>query len=121
MVIADLNRLDNDDNSSEWFFVPNVPFKKTSKRFLSYDCRVVLSPSGYYLEVIDEYIKLSEYPQGYAPDQGNIWIKKSVDKRGVRMVHEISGNSFLIGYIKEKDDLITYTNPEGKVFTITME
>ena len=121
MVIADLNRLDNDDNSSEWFFVSNVPFKKTSKRFLSYDCRVVLSPSGYYLEVLDEYIKLSEYPQGYAPDLGNIWIKKSVDKRGLRMVHEINGNSFLIGYIKEKDDLITYTNPEGKVFTITME
>lgn len=122
MVIADLKRKDlEDDNDSEWYFIPNVSFNKTSKRFLSYDCRVVLSTKGYYLEVSDEYIKLGDYPKGYGPDIGNVWIKKSIDNKGLRMVHDYFGKIYLIGYIKEKNNIITFTNPEGKKYTINIE
>ena len=122
MVIASLNGQGiEEDDINEWYFIPNVRFKKTSKRFLSYDCRVVLSPSGYYLEVSDEYIKLGDYPHGYGPESGNVWIKKPVDNRGLQMVHELLGKSYIIGYINEKNNIITYTNPDGIEFTITME
>ena len=107
------------DNDSDWHFIDSVPFSKTSKRFLSYDCRVVLSPLGYYLEVTGDYIKLGDYPAGFSSERGNIWIKKAQNTKGLRMVHEYMGSNHLIGYIREMDDVITYTNPEGKIFTIT--
>ena len=134
MVIADIKhqgcednyvlKEDEEDNAdieynSDWYFVDSVPFSKTSKHFLSYNCRVVLSTLGYYLEVTGDYIKLGEYPAGFSADRGNVWIKKAQNTKGLRMVHEYMGSYHLIGYIREIDDVITYTNPEGKEFTIT--
>lgn len=127
MVIADLKRQGFEDESeetdsdeaSEWHFVDSVPFVKSSKRFLSYECRVVLSTIGYYLEVTGDYIKLGDYPKGYSSNKGNIWIKKPLNKLGYRMVHDNDSNTHFIGYIREEDNLIVFTNPDNEVFTIT--
>ena len=108
-------------DDSEWYFVDSVPFKKTSKRFLSYNCRVVLSPLGYYLEVTDEYIKLGDYPDGFSCDEGNVWIKKPSNKIDRRIVHEREEDYYLIGTIREEENLIVFTDPEGNVFRITFE
>ena len=107
------------DEESEWHFVESVPFMKSSKYFLSHDCRVVLSELGYYLEVDDEYIKLGDYQDGFRSDQGNVWVKKPKDKRGYRMIHEVRDRTYLIGYIREEENIITYTNPDGEEYTIT--
>ena len=131
MVIADIKRQDLEEdykgqatdaeNDNDWHFIEYVPFTKTSKRFLSYGCRVVLSTSGYYLDYKDQYIKLGDYPNGVTSNKGNIWIKKPIDNKGLRMVHDYWGKSYLIGYIKEKKNIITYTNPDGEEYTITIE
>ena len=129
MVIADIKRqgsekeYDNSDenqlDNSEWYFVDDVPFSLTSKRFLSYDCRVVLSPLGYYLEVTGDYIKLGDYPEGYTCDNPDIWIKKPKDERGYRMVHHTDGDTNLIGYLREEKDLIVFTTTNGEEYKIT--
>ncbi|MBR5038770.1 MAG: AAA family ATPase [Prevotella sp.] len=109
------------EDEFEWFFVDSVPFSKASKdlNYKSCDCRVVLSTLGYYLEVNDEYIKLGDYPNGYSYDKGSIWIKKALDDKGRRMVHDTEDGMYLIGYIREDDSEIVYTNPDGEEFTIT--
>ena len=130
MVIADIKRLgteddyikaenDDQDENNEWYFVDDVPYLLSSKRFLSYDCRVVLSPLGYYLEVTGDYIKLGDYPEGFSYQNPDIWIKKPKDERGYRMVHNNNGDSNLIGYLREETDLIVFTTPYGKEFKIT--
>lgn len=135
MVLADIKRkgeekdyeireeenLKDDEDNSEWYFVDSVPFTKTSKRFLSYSCRVVLSPSGYYLEVTGDYIKLGNYPKGYATNKGSVWIKKAVNTKGLQIVHDILGMQHLIGYIKEGNNIIIFTNPNNQEFTITFD
>lgn len=130
MVIADIKRKGEEneyegqeiveEDDSEWRFVESVPFSKTSKRFLSYDCRVVLSTLGYYLEVTGEYIKLGDYPAKFSSNRGNVWIKKAQDNKGLRMIHEYFEIEHLIGYIREEGNVITFTNPEGEEFTITL-
>ena len=127
MVIADIKRQGAEgdyikkEEESEWYFVDDVPFSKTSKCFLSYDCRVVLSPFGYYLEVTGDYIKLGDYQEGFTNVEGNVWIKKPVNKKGYRMVHDIDGRLYLIGYLREKKGVISFTNPDNEEFTITFE
>lgn len=125
MVIAGLkhrNIIEHDDETSktdsEWHFIKEVSFIKSSKYFLSYQCRVVLSELGYYLEINDGYIKLGDYPKGFSHDDGNIWIKKPIIDKGYRMVHDIQVNSHLIGYIREETNKIVYTNPENEEYTI---
>ena len=117
----DVNKAEEseDENESEWFFVDDVPFTKASKYFLSYDCRVVLSEQGYYLEVNNEYIKMGDYPEGFNSDEGNVWIKKPIDDRGYRMVHDNQTDSHLIGYIREDDSIIVFTDPDGEEYTIS--
>lgn len=130
MFIADIKRQgkeedyikaedDDQDENNEWYFVDDVPYSLSSKRFLSYDCRVVLSPLGYYLEVTGDYIKIGDYPEGFSYQNPDIWIKKPKDERGYRMVHNNNGDTNLIGYLREETDLIIFTNPMGKEFTIT--
>lgn len=129
MVIAYIKRqglekeYDNSDENqlanSEWYFVDDVPFSLTSKRFLSFDCRVVLSPLGYYLEVTGDYIKLGDYPKGFTCENPDIWIKKPKGKEGYRMVHHANGNMNLIGYLREGKDLIVFTTPNGEEYKIT--
>lgn len=115
------NREASEERDSEWSFVKNVPFTKASKVFLSQECRVVLSNLGYYLEVSDEYIKLGNFPEGFDSSEGNIWIKKPVDERGYRIVHDTEEDMYLIGYIKEDDNIVVFTNPDGEEYTITFE
>lgn len=135
MVLADIKRkgeevnfekndesmFQNNEIGSEWYFVDSIPFTKSSKRFLSYDCRVVLSTSGYYLEVSGDFIKLGSYPQGYVSNKGSVWIKKAVNTKGLQIVHDILGRQHLVGYIKEGNDIITFTNPDDEVYTITFD
>ena len=109
----------NCDNALEWYFVDDVPFTKTSKYFLSCVCRVVLSELGYYLELNNEYIKLGDYSEGFGFDNGNVWIKKPIDERGYRMVHENETGNHLIGYIRENESKIVFTNPDDEEYTIT--
>lgn len=115
------DEIEDDDNDSEWYFVESVPFKKTSKRFLSYDCRVVLSPLGYYLEVTGDYIKLGDYPDGFNCDEGNVWIKKPTNGRDFRIVHDTEEDTYLIGYIHEDDNQIVFINPVDEKYTITFD
>ena len=120
-IDKDTNDTNDINDESEWFFIDSVPFSKASKdlSFTSCDCRVVLSSLGYYLEVNGEYIKLGDYPNGYSYDEGNIWIKKAIDNKGRRMVHNTEDGTYLIGFIREDDNIIVYTNPDGEEFTIT--
>lgn len=125
-IEEDEKDIDNDEvednpnvgSDSEWYFVDSVPFTKSSKYFSSRDCRVVLSELGYYLEVNDEYIKLGDYIEGFQYDDGNVWIKKPADDRGYRMVHDNQVNIHLIGYIREEDNMIVFTDPENEEYTI---
>lgn len=130
MVIADIEHqgikkdYDNSErnvaDNFEWYFIDDVPFSITSKRFLSYECRVVLSPLGYYLEVTGDYVKLGDYPEGYSCNNPDIWIKKPKDKRGYRIEHHVKEcGSFLIGYLYEEKDLIVFTTPHGAEFKIS--
>jgi hypothetical protein len=129
LVVADMKReaflekksnQEDDDNAeeSEWYFVDSVPFKQTSKYFLSYACRVVLSNLGYYLEVNDEYIKLGNYPEGLSASEGCLWVKKPEDDRGWRVIHKTDDGTFFVGYVKESEKSIVFRNPDGEVFRI---
>ena len=61
------------------------------------------------------------YRKGFSFDEGNIWIKKAVDERGVRMVHDTEEGMHLIGYIREEESKIIFTNPDDDEFTITFD
>ena len=37
------------------------------------------------------------------------------------MVHDIDGDMYLIGYIREDEGMIVFTNPEGEEYTITFK
>lgn len=144
MVIADVQRLnsleetdsDDEDNLDEdniidedeeneaendWHFIKSVSFSKSSKRFLSHNCRVVLSPYGYYLEVTGDFIKLGDYPRGFSHFNGNLWVKKPVDDKGFCLVHDIEYNKHILGYLKEIGNKIVFTKPDGKKYSITFE
>ena len=138
MVIADVRRLnsleetDSDDENdldedeeneaeNDWHFIKSVSFSKSSKRFLSHNCRVVLSPYGYYLEVTGDYIKLGDYPRGFSHLYGNLWVKKPIDNNGFRLVHDIEYNMHVLGYIKEVGRKIVFTKPDGEKYSITFE
>ena len=116
--LADILDEESDD---EWYFVDSVPFIYSSKRFLSYNCRVVLSKLGYYLEVTGDYIKLGDYPKGFNDKQGSVWIKKPINSKGYRIVHDIEKDYFLIGYIREEGNKILYTNKDNQEFSITFD
>ncbi len=130
MVIADIKHKglegeyeleEEDDDELEWNFVDYISFSKSSKRFLSYECRVALSNFGYYLQVGSEFIKLGDYPDGFNETNGSIWIKKPLDEKGYRIVHKCDDESFLIGYIKEEEAEIKFTTPQGRTYTINFE
>ena len=144
MVIADVQRLnsleetDSDDENNldedniidedeeneaenDWHFIKSVSFSKSSKRFLSHNCRVVLSPYGYYLEVTGDFIKLGDYPRGFSHFNGNLWVKKPVDDKGFCLVHDIEYNKHILGYLKEIGNKIVFTKPDGKKYSITFE
>ena len=39
--------------------------------------------------------------------------------KGRIIIHNIDNTDHLIGYIREEDDMIVFTNPEGDEYTIT--
>ena len=52
------------------------------------------------------FIKLGNYPDGYECNVGNIWIKKPINGKGYRMIHENEKGDHLIGYIKENGEKV---------------
>lgn len=104
-----------------WSFADNIRFSKRSKQFLKCKCRVGLSKTGYYLIVNHKFIKLGDYPDGYECNVGNIWIKRPIDDKGYRMVHEIGKKIHLIGYAKEKGEIVVFTNLANDVYSVTFD
>lgn len=98
--------------------VNNVRVTRRSKRILKCKCEVVLSQIGYCLIVNRKFIKLGDFPEGFSENDGNIWIKKPIDKKGFRIIHEKKRGSHFVGYIKEKGYSIIFTDPDNKVFKI---
>lgn len=123
IVLADVQRKKNDSNQhqtgrEESYIVSDLHYSKTSKRFLSSDCRVVLSSSGYFLEINREFIKLGNIAQGFRCDEGNIFIKKPNNERGYRIYHDTEEDILLIGYIREEMDSIIFTSPDNIIRVI---
>ncbi len=104
-----------------WAFAENIRFAKRSKRFLKCRCFVGLSKTGYYLIVNHRFIKLGDYPDGYECNLGNIWIKRPIDDKGYRMVHENEKGDHLIGYAIEKGEKVVFTNPANDVYSVTFD
>ena len=116
MVIANERLKKNESN--QYHIVRNLQYTKSSKYFLTSNCRVVLSKSGYYLELNGGFIKLNDIINGFRYDEGNIFIKKPKNELGFRVFHDIEEDIHLIGYIREEKDTITFTTPDNRVVVI---
>jgi ATP-dependent DNA helicase RecQ len=116
MVIADDRLKKNEAN--KYHIERNIQYTKSSKYFLTSNCRVVLSKSGYYLELNGGFVKLDDIATGFRYDEGNIFIKKPKNELGFRVFHDIEEDIHLIGYIREKKDTITFTAPDNRVVVI---
>lgn len=104
-----------------WAVAENIRFAKRSKLFLKCKCCVGLSKTGYYLMINRSFIKLGDYPSGYEYNVGNIWIKRPIDDKGYRMVHENEKGDHLIGYAIEKGDIVVFTTPSKTVHSVTFD
>ena len=104
-----------------WTYIENVQFSKRSKRFLKCRCRVGLSKSGYYLIINHRFIKLGDYPDGYKNNVGNIWIKRPINDKGYRMIHENEKGDHLIGYAIDKGEIVVFTNPANGVYSVSFD
>lgn len=118
----------NEDKSAEggetlpiWTYATNVRFSKRSKRFLNCKCRVGLSKTGYYLIINHRFIKLGDYPDGYKNNVGNIWIKRPIDDKGYRMIHENEKGSHLIGYAIEKGEIVVFISPDNEIYSVSFD
>ena len=127
MVLADVQRKKHGSNqhqtgsakgNEEFHIVSDVQYSQTSKRFLSSNCRVVLSSSGYFLERNGGFIKLANVAQGFGHDEGNIIVKKPNNEYGYRIFHDTEEDIHLIGYIREEKDSIIFTSPDNIVRVI---
>ena len=116
MVIADKQLKKKETNQHH--IVSNIKYTQTSKYFLTCNCRVVLSKSGYFLELKGKFIKLSDITTGFRYDEGNIFIKKPKNELGSRIYHDIDDDIHLIGYIREDKDTLVFTASDNKVMTI---
>lgn len=104
-----------------WTYAENIRFTMRSKKFLKCKCKVGLSKTGYYLIVNHRFIKLGDYPDGFEYNTGNIWIKRPIDDRGYRIVHENGKRINLIGYIREMGDIVVFTNLFNDVYSVTFD
>ena len=127
MVLADMQRKKHalnqhqkgSANGSKKFQIENdVQYTKTSKRFLSSNCRVVLSSSGYFLEMNEGLIKLGNIAHGFAYDDGEILVKKPNSEHGYRIYHDTEEDIHLIGYLREEKNSIIFTSPDNIVRVI---
>lgn len=114
MVLADLRRMNGDINQS----YKSITYTLSSKQFLSHNCRVVLSKSGYFLECDGTFTKLSDTADGFDMDKGSIYIKKPKDDLGYRIYHDTDDDIYLIGYVTEEKERIIFTFPEGKTIVV---
>ena len=114
MVLADLRRKKEDTNQS----LKSIPYTLSSKQFLSYNCRVVLSESGYFLECNGVFTKLCDTTEGFCPDEGSIYVKKPKDERGYRIYHDTDDDICKIGYIREEKDKIIFNSSDGKTIIV---
>lgn len=114
MVLADLRRKKGDINQS----YKSITYALYSKRFLSHNCRVVLSGSGYFLECNGVYTKLCDTVDGFGMDKGSIEIKKPKDELGYRIYHNTDDDIYLIGYVTEDKERITFISPKGNTIVV---
>lgn len=114
MVLADLRR----ENGGAALSHKNITYSLSSKQFLSHNCRVVVSQSGYYLDYKGEFTKLRDAEQGFSLDEGSLYVKKPKDKRGYRIYHDTDDDIYLIGYVREEEDKIIFTSPNDKIKVI---
>ena len=116
MVIADDRLKKNEAN--KYHIERNLQYTKSSKYFLTSNCRVVLSKSGYYIELNGGFVKLGDITTGFSYDEGNIFIKKPKNELGFRVFHDIEEDIHLIGYLREERDTIVFTTPDNKIIVI---
>ena len=115
------DKVEEEVTTSIWTFAENIRIAKRSKQFLKCKCCVGLSKIGYYLIVNHRYIKLGDYPDGYEYNVGNVWIKKPIDNKGYRIVHDNGKRSHLIGYTIERGRTIVFTNPTNDVYSVSFD
>ena len=82
------------------------------------NCRIVLSKTGYFLELNGGFIKLDGVASGFRYDEGDIFIKKPKNELGFRIYHDIEEDIHLVGYIREGKDSIVFTTPDNRVVVI---
>lgn len=116
MVIADKRLKKKKDK--QYNIEKNIQYTKTSKYFLTCNCRVVLSKSGYFLELNGGFVKLGDVTTGFRYDEGNIFIKKPKNELGFRIYHDIEEDIHLIGYIREEEGTIVFTGTDNRVMVI---
>lgn len=117
MVIAD-ERLKKKE-ANQYKIVRSIQYTKTSKYFLTCNCRIVLSKSGYFLELNRGFVKLDDVATGFRYDEGNIFIKKPKNELGFRIYHDIEEDIHLVGYIREEKDTVVFTTPDSRAVIIT--
>ena len=123
LVLADVQRKKNDSNQhqtgrEESYIVSDLQYSKASRRFLSSNGRIVLSSSGYFLEINGWFIKLANIVQGFRCDEGEILVKKPNSEHGYRIYHDTEEDIHLIGHLREEKDSIIFTSPDNIVRVI---
>ena len=116
MVIA--NERFKKKEANQYHILRNIRYTKTSKFFMTCNCRIVLSKSGYFLELNGGFIKLDEVATGFRYDEGDIFIKKPKNELGFRIYHDIEEDIHLVGYIREEKYTIVFTTPDDRVMVI---
>ena len=108
------------ENSDEWHFVKDVEIFAWSDCFLSNDYQVGMAKDGYYLFVIDEYIKLGTYPAKFSERKG--WLSiRIAGKNAIKIVHVINGRIHCIGTIIEEPKQLIFVTPDNEKKTIDFE
>lgn len=104
----------------DWHFVSNVSISKWSDYFFDETCRVGMAKDGYYLFVIDEYIKLADYSASFTKNRG--WLSVSFyGKNHLKIVHINNGREHLIGTLKKIPNRIVFITPQNEEKEIMFE
>ena len=115
-IVSRVNKLGLE--AKQYHIVKSIQYTKTSKYFLTCNCRVVLSKFGYFLEFNGGFIKLNGVAPGFRHDEGDIFIKKPKNELGFRIYHDIEEDIHLVGYIREEKDTVVFTAPDNRIMVI---